>query len=341
MVSGGRALVTGATGFLGSRVVAGLGERGYDVRVLARPTSDLSRLAASRPEVVHGDVTDRGSVERAVHGVDVVIHTAALVELGADPARMRAVNVEGTRHVLEAAAAAGAVAVHVSSVAALGPTDGQLADETWWNPDPPVVGYEVTKREAHLVARELAAAGAPVRIGSPGGIYGYGDTSSMARLIEVLVNYPLPPVGYLPDLVQSLVNVDDCADALVRMAELADDGDEFVVCAEAVTFREWFRAIARGAGRRPPVVHVPTSWVRWSGAPATSITRWVGRDPAPLADTLALATRSQAFSGAKARAQLGWAPRTLDQGMAEMAASLQADRAARRAGRSGILPTSR
>lgn len=333
MVSGGRALVTGASGFLGSHVVAGLVGRGYDVQVLARPTSDLSRLEGVPHQVVGGDVTDRGSVVRAVAGVDVVFHAAALVELGTDPTRMRAVNVEGTRNVLGAAVEAGARAVHVSSVAALGPTGGVLADERWWNPSPPAVGYELTKREAHLVARGLAAEGAPVRIGIPGGIYGPGDTSSMARLIEVLVTSPVPLVGYLPDVVQSLVNVHDCADGLIGIGERADDGEELVLCAQAVTFREWFQAIAVGAGRRPPFVHVPTSWVRWSGDRAMSVVRWVGGDPAPLADTLALATTSMAYSGDRARARLGWAPRSLEQGMAELAAAIRAERGHRRARR--------
>lgn len=333
------ALVTGATGFLGSHVARTLAARGDRVRVLVRPTSDRSRLADLDVEVATGDVTDAASVAEAVAGVDVVHHTAALVELGADPSRMRRVNVEGTGNVLEAAAGTGALVVHVSSVAALGAAPGPaLVDEGWWNPDPPVVGYELTKREAHLLARRYAAEGARVRIGIPGGIYGVGDTSSMAKLIEVFVRYPTP-VGYMPEVVQPLVAVEDCAEGLALIAERGVDGGEYLLCAEAVTFRQWFSAIARGAGKRPPVAYVPTSTVRWSGRTAAALARRLGRSPDLIVGTVAMATRSQCFSGGRARRELGWQPRSVEVGMAQMARAIQA--AHPRRGTPDALPTSR
>ncbi|WP_208026900.1 NAD-dependent epimerase/dehydratase family protein [Rhabdothermincola sediminis] len=332
-----RALVTGATGFLGSHLARALVERGDEVRVLVRPSSDRRRLAGLPVEEAIGDVTDPGPVASALDGVDAVFHCAAYVELGArDPGRMQQVNVEGTRHVLDAAGASGALVVHVSSVAALGPTGRDPVDESWWNPEVPSVAYERTKREAHLLARVRAEQGARVRIGIPGGIYGADDDSEMAKLIRTFVTYPTP-VGYMPELVQSLVNVDDCAEGLVRIAERGEDGREYLLCADAVTFREWFRLIAAGAGRRPPVAYLPTGLVRWSSSPAATLARWLGGNPGLVTDTIALATRHQAFSGARARAELGWEPRPLAVGMAEMAEVLkrehERERAARRAAR--------
>jgi dihydroflavonol-4-reductase len=237
---------------------------------------------------------------------------------------MQNVNVDGTRHVLEAAVDQGATTVHVSSVSALGPTGPSPVDEQWWSPNEPSVGYEATKREAHLLARAMAARGAPVRIGIPGGIYGYGDESSMAKLIEAFTSYPTP-IGYMPELVQSLVNVDDCATGLRLIAEHAPDGGEFILCADAVPFREWFELIAYGAGRRPPIAYVPTSAVRWSSRPAAALTRWFRGNPDMVIDTVEIATRHQAFSGDKARSELGWAPRSLRQGMVEMCGAIRRD----------------
>jgi nucleoside-diphosphate-sugar epimerase len=327
-----RALVTGATGFLGSRVARQLVDSGEDVRVLARPTSDISRLTGLDLTIVHGDVTDRSSVVAATTGVDVVFHCAAVVELGRDRTQMQRVNVDGTRHVLEAAVDEGATVVHVSSVAALGPTGPTAVDENWWAPQEPSVAYEATKREAHVMARTMAAQGAPVRIGIPGGVYGYGDTSSMAKLIEVFVTYPTP-VGYMPELVQSLVNVDDCATGLRLIADKGRDGGEYLLCADAVRFREWFEMIAYGAGRRPPFVYVPTSVVRWSSRPAAALTRLFRGNPEVVVDTVEIATRHQAFSGDKARAELGWTPRSLRQGMVEMCGAVRRDNDRRRARR--------
>ncbi len=328
-----RALVTGATGFLGSHVARALVARGDDVRVLARPTSDRSRLGDLDVEIAEGDVTDAASVVDAVADTDLVVHCAAVVDLGSpDRARTEAVNVGGTEHVLGAAADAGVLAVHVSSVSAHGPTGPSPVDEGWWVPHPPTIGYEATKRRAHEVALALAADGAAVRIGTPGGIYGFGDESSMARLIRTFVRYPTP-VGYLPDRYQSLVDVRDCADALALIAERGRDGEEYLLVADAVPFRRWFELIAAGAGRRPPVAYVPTGVVRASARPSAAVTRWLGGNPGTVTDTIGIATRHSAFSGGKARRELGWDPRPLAVGMAQMAAAIRDDDARRRAER--------
>jgi nucleoside-diphosphate-sugar epimerase len=320
-----RALVTGATGFLGSNLARHLVDHGDAVRVLVRPTSDRRRLEGVDLELAEGDVTDADSVMAALDGMDVVFHTAALVEFGPhDPGRMEAVNVDGTRHVIGGATDRDILAVHVSSVAALGPTGPDPVDESWWNPEEPTVAYEATKRAAHLYVRDLARSGRRVRIGIPGGIYGFGDESSMAKLIETFVRYPTP-LGYMPDLVQSLVNVDDCAEALLRIAEDGADGEEYLICADAVTFREWFQMIAAGARRRAPVAYIPTSLVRWSGGPASTLARWMGGNPEMLIETLTIATRHSSFSGDKLRRELAWTPRSLRDGMTEMAIGIQRD----------------
>src|SRR5579883_3310248 len=173
-------LVTGATGFLGSHLARTLAARGDAVRVLVRAGSDRRRLAGVAVEYAEGDVTDRASLDRATAGVDRVFHCAAMYVIGArDAERMRAVNVGGTENVLGAAIDHGALAVHVSSTAALGPSPaGVVCDETRWAGDTPRSAYEATKRAAHESARVLAGRpGARVRIASPVTIYGPDDPS--------------------------------------------------------------------------------------------------------------------------------------------------------------------
>jgi len=327
-----RVLVTGATGFLGSRVAGRFADRGDDVRVLARATSDQSRLEAIPVEVALGDVTDRGSVVAAVDGCDLVVHCAAMVEFGPrDPSRLQSVNVQGARNVLDAAAGSGIRTVHVSSLSALGPTEpGEPPkDESWWFPGPLGAVYEETKREAHLHARELIEGGAPLRIVMPGGIYGYGDQSTMADLIRAYALWPLP-LGYLPEIRQSTVDVDDCADAIVRVADDDRDGEEYVVSAETTSVADWVTIIARAGGHRGPVVNLPARWVTALGGPGGKVAGWLGQSPTMVPETVAVATHDSAYLGDKLRRELGWSPRSLADGMQRMVDAIKADEDARR-----------
>jgi dihydroflavonol-4-reductase len=164
-------LVTGAGGFIGSAVVRALVAQGRAVRAGLAPGEAPDNLLGLDVERVTVDVGDPAAVARAVDGCDVVYHLAAIYSLWLrDPSRIYAVNVDGTRHVLAAAAAAGVRrVVHTSSIAAVGvPPPGHLADETlpwthWRQADP----YMRSKYLAELEARRAAAAGLPVVIVCP------------------------------------------------------------------------------------------------------------------------------------------------------------------------------
>lgn len=328
-----RALVTGATGFLGSHLARLLCDRGDEVRVLVRSSSDLRRLRGLPVERVEGDVTDLPSVERAVDGVEQVFHAAALLRFGPDDhSFMQRVNVGGTEHVLVAAARHGTPVVHVSSVASYGPTGTEPEDESYWCDDEPIVAYERTKREAHLLARRFAADGVPVRIAAPGGIYGWGDTSDLAQLIRAYVLYPIP-VGIMPEMVHSVVNVDDCADALVRIAERGEDGREYVLASETVTLAHWFGLFCRPAGRRPPSCYLPSATLRALAPPLERLAARGLPGAGQVRDVIAMGTRHLAFSGARARRELGWSPRSLARGMDELATVLRTEHLASRVAR--------
>ncbi len=327
-----RALVTGATGFLGSHLARRLATDGHDVRVLARSTSDLSRLREVRHEVSTGDVTDPVSFRAAAVGTDVVFHCAAMYEMGpADPSRMEAVNIDGVEAAISASVDAGATLIHVSSVTANGPTGTTVRDESYWADTEPLTHYERTKRDGHLAARRAAEAGADVRIVSPGGIYGPGDTSTLGKMIERYMTTP-SPIGWRPLGMQSTVNVDDAADLLVRVAEHGAAGGEYLACAQAVTFREWFAEIAGAASRRPPFLNMGDRTLRAASRVARAVRPVLGQRGPMVSEYLATMGCDYAFSGDKARRELGWAPVDLADGMRAYAAAIGAARSQRSRG---------
>ena len=148
-----KTLVTGATGLLGNNVVRMLVEKGRDVRVLTRKSSDSRPLADLPVEIWEGDIREEDSVHEAVAGMDVVIHCAGYVHVGWSGLELaRAINVTGTELIAQASLSANARMIHVSSVDALGVGSPDMpADEQSPREGKTPCTYVVTKREAEEV----------------------------------------------------------------------------------------------------------------------------------------------------------------------------------------------
>ncbi len=156
-----RAFVTGATGFLGGRLVRLLGERGDEVVALVR---DRGRAGELDAELVEGDLSDRARVAAQMRGADAVFHLAADYKVGipkSEPAAMIDTNVRGTENVLDAAVDASVPRiVHVSTVNAFGNTRGRVVDESYERPGGDYVSaYDETKHLAHVAGRSGSDAG--------------------------------------------------------------------------------------------------------------------------------------------------------------------------------------
>jgi len=261
---------------------------------------------------VEGDVTDAASLRSAMGGVERVFHCAGVHEIGSsDATRMRAVNVGGTQNVLRAAAEGRILAVHVSSVVALGPTrPGEVADESHWTGDPPRSAYEATKREAHSIARSMARAGARLRIALPVTVYGPDDPGLTGDVHRWLARGAVR-VGARGAVPVTLLHVDDCAEGLALVAEKGTDGDEHILGDTCVTLREWFTLAATLAGRRPPRAWLPDVMTRGVALASRMA-------PPRVREGLAMALEGRwAFRADKARRDLGWTPRSLEEGLRE------------------------
>lgn len=298
-------LVTGATGLVGSHVTRLLVARGDAVRVLVRERSPLDELAALDVELVYGDVLDRRSVRRAMGGVQRVFHIAGVTSLRASADRVFAVNVGGTRIVLEEALRAGvARVVHTSSVAAVGPAPrGSTADEDQlFRAGRYGLPYVNAKHEAELEAMRLAAHGLPVVVVNPAHVFGAGDRhGSSTELVRRFLR------GQIPAYVDGALNVVDAED-VARGHLLADErgavGERYILGNRNFTLDRLFADLARLSGVAPPALKLPLP-------AALALARAAELAPGrPAVTTIEVRASSLwwAFRSTKAKRELGWRP---------------------------------
>src|SRR5665213_3911020 len=255
-----RALVTGATGFVGSAVARALLREHWQVRTLVREHSDRRNLRQLEAEIVVGDLADRASLDRAIGNCQALFHVAADYRLGArEPAQLYRTNVEGSRNILEAARQAGVGRiVYTSSVATIGiPADGSPGRE-----DTPValtdmIGhYKRSKFLAEELVCESARAGTSVVIVNPSTPIGAGDVKPTPTGRMVLD----AACGRMPAYVDTglnIVHVDDVAEGHLAAFHHGRIGERYILGGQDMTLREILAQIALLVGRKPPRIRLP------------------------------------------------------------------------------------
>jgi dihydroflavonol-4-reductase len=302
-------LVTGATGFVGAAVARRLVAGGESVRVLARAGSDRTNLEGLPVDVVTGDLTDPGSLARAVAGCRGVFHVAADYRMWVrDPAAMYRANVDGTRAVVSAAASAGAERiVYTSSVATLGiRADGAPSDEDTPSSLADMVGhYKRSKFLAEQAAQELARDGAPVVIVNPSTPVGPGDVkpTPTGRIIVDALSGRMP--AYV-DTGLNIAHVDDVAEGHLLAYEHGTVGRRYILGGANLTLREILTSLAEIAGRRPPRLELPHAAVLPVAYIAEAWARVTGKEPLTTVDGVKLSRKRMFFSSARAERELGY-----------------------------------
>lgn len=298
-------LVTGASGFIGSHVTRLLVARGDEVAVVVRPESRLDGLAGLEVERRRADVRDRRAVRRALRGVDRVFHLAGTTNLRLSREEALAVNVEGTRIVMEEALAAGVQRViYTSSVAAVGPApSGRVADENnVWDAGRHRIAYVDSKHEAEVAALRLAGRGLPLVIVNPAHVLGAGDPGrSSTTLVRRFLHRQIP--AYV-DGTLNVVGVDDVARGHLLADERGEVGERYILGNRNFTLDRLFADLGRLSGVEPPSVklRLPAAL-----ALAAAGQRLPGMH-APTPEEVRASSLNWAFSSAKAKRELGWAP---------------------------------
>jgi len=301
-------LVTGGTGFVGANLVRELLADGDTVRVLARPRGDRRALEGCVVEIVEGDLLDRNSLVRAVRGARRVYHVAADYRLWApDPSAFYRANVDGTRHVLEAAAAAGVERiVYTSTVGALGiPKDGTPGDERTPVSLGDMVGpYKASKFLAEEVAREHAARGVPVVIVNPSAPVGPWDIKPTPTG-QVIVDFLKGRMVASLDTGLNLVHVRDVARGHILAGERGRVGERYILGHRNVSLIETFRMLARLTGIPAPRFRVPYSVAWLAAAGMEGVARLTRTRPQVSLTAVRMARKRMYFSATRAVGELG------------------------------------
>lgn len=313
------ALVTGATGFIGSAVARALLARGERVRVLARAGGDRRNLDGLDIEIVEGDLRDPAARARAAAGIKSLFHVAADYRLWVpDPAAMYATNVDATADLLRRAADAGATRiVYTSSVATLGiPKDGSIADEGTPVDLAEMIGpYKRSKFLAEDAVKALAGEGLPIVIVNPSAPVGPRDvkpTPTGRTVIEAAA-------GRIPAFVDTglnIVHVDDVAGGHLLAHDRGKVGERYVLGGENMTLEQILIRIAAITGGRAPTIKLPVAAI----LPIAHIAEIFAKvfrtgEPFVTVDGVKLARKRMFFSSAKATRELGYAARPADEAL--------------------------
>jgi dihydroflavonol-4-reductase len=305
------ALVTGASGFVGSAVARALLARGMAVRVLMRPAGDRRNIEGLGVEPVTGDMRDEASMTAALKGARYLFHVAADYRLWArDPAEIERNNLLGAEATMGAALRVGVErVVYTSSVAALKPGKAAVNETARHTPQSVIGAYKRSKLLAErAVERLIAEKSLPAVIVAPSTPIGPRDVkpTPTGRIIVEAARGKMPA---FVDTGLNLVHVDDVAAGHLLALDKGRIGENYILGGEDVMLEAMLGEIARLAGRRAPRIKLPRGPLFPLAYGAETLARFTGKEPMLTADALRMSRYRMFFSSAKAKAELGYTAR--------------------------------
>ncbi len=312
-------LVTGATGHIGNVLIRKLLHRGEKVRAFLLRGESRAPLRGLPVEIVEGDVLDPSSLVNVFEGIRSVFHLAGIISImpGHD-ARVRQVNVEGTRNMLQAAEKAGVESfVYTSSIHAIRRVESGVIDERLpFDPDNPYGEYDRSKAEATLEVRLAADHGLNAKIVCPTGVIGPFDFrgSLMGSVIQAAAERK--PTLYV-DGAYDFVDVRDVADGLVAAAEKGRPGESYILSGHRISVRYLLETVREITGGRFFQMKIPFDLARCVAHIAPFYYGLFHLTPRFTSYSLAVLRSNANISHAKATRELGYRARTIYQTIAD------------------------
>ena len=301
-----RILITGATGFLGNNLVRTLLADGHDVAVTMRSSSDRKPLDGLSVEIFNIDLNKPADVAMALTDVDVVIHSAAMIQIGwTKLEESRKFNVEATSLIAEAARRKNCRMIFISSVDALGvATEHEIGDEEKLDPPQPACSYVVSKREAESAMILEVAKGLDGVIINPGFMVGPYDwkPSSGAMMLAVATTFtPLAPGGGC-----SVADVRDVAEGIVSAIQHGRAGERYILGGENMSYFDLWNMMARVSGRKGPKGELP-DWLAAAAGKVGDVMAYVsGKEPLVNSAATQMGQMFHFYSSEKAKLELGY-----------------------------------
>jgi dihydroflavonol-4-reductase len=324
-------LVTGATGHLGNVLIRRLLEQNPSepVRILVLPDEDLTLFDDMPLEICRGDVRDAEAVQRAVAGARLVFHLAGIVDPSErNPEWMRQVNVEGTRHVVDAClAAAGSRLIYVSSVHALpDQPDGHKIDEQDELRSGRLQGHYARSKAAatHLV-RKAITEGLDAVILFPSGIIGPSDfkLSEIGQLFRMVSGWQRWKHLICLNGAYDFVDVRDVVDGMIRAAQRGQSGESYILSGQRISVPEIICQVREALGQTQTIIHKVPTWM--ASLAAWLVDRWgrlFHRKSVLTPYSIKVLHSNSFFSHAKASRELGYQPRPVSDSIRDSVAWL-------------------
>jgi len=303
-------LVTGASGFLGSHVTRQLVERGENVRVLLRASSNNRAIADLPLEYVTGDLRDSASLERALTGVTRVFHVAADYRLWAKRKQdIYDSNVGGTRNLLEAAKRAGVSQfIYTSTVATIAVDRPEHPSEFTDAKLEEMVGhYKRSKWQAERLVLDSAKQGFPATVAMPTTPVGPWDwkPTPTGKIILDFLNGKMP--GYV-ETGLNFVGVEDCAAGHLLISDKGRIGERYLLGAENLTLKEMLDTLAKITGLSAPKLKIPHGLALGVAYANTIFSRLLGREPGIPVEGVRIAQHMMFVNAGRAQKELGFKP---------------------------------
>jgi farnesol dehydrogenase len=313
-------LITGATGYIGSKLTTKLAAQGHEVRILCRTAPTLPEFQKPNIKVFSGDITDEASLQPAMENVAQLYHLAAYARLWAkDPSIFHRLNVEALDNVLAVARDAGvSKMVYTSTAGVIGPSGEKPMTEN----DPRITGffnlYESTKSESEKVAKDYAAKGLNVVILNPSRIYGPGfDTGSnpFTKIMEMYMKGSWKIIPGSGNDIGSYPYIDDVVDGHIAAMEKGRSGERYILGGVNASFNDLMSLIKKYTGTDRKLTHIPFFFLDLLSRIMLLNAKLTGKPPMITPDWVAKYKYDWALDSSKAIQELGYRIRPLEDGV--------------------------